>query len=129
LRHPYEEAIALSLGDAATQRQALDIWDRLGAVPAASRLRRAMRANGTSVIPRGPIADTRANIAGLTRRQAHVLELVSEGLTNAEIAARLCISGKTAEHHVSAIMARLGVASRREAVAAARKRGLLDAKK
>jgi DNA-binding NarL/FixJ family response regulator len=129
LRHPYEEAIALSLGDEAAQRQALDIWDHLGAAPAASRLRRAMRANGASVIPRGPIADTRANIAGLTRRQAHVLELVSEGLTNAEIAARLCISGKTAEHHVSAIMARLGVASRREAVAAARKRGLLDSKK
>jgi DNA-binding CsgD family transcriptional regulator len=129
LRHPYEEAIALSLGDEAAQRRALDIWDRLGAVPAASRLRRSMRASGASAIPRGPIADTRANVAGLTRRQAHVLELVGEGLTNAEIAARLCISGKTAEHHVSAIMARLGAASRREAVAEAKKRGLLDAKR
>jgi DNA-binding CsgD family transcriptional regulator len=128
LRHPYEEAIALSLGDEAAQRQALDIWDRLGAVPAALRLRRAMRATGASV-PRGPIAETRANVAGLTRRQAHVLELVGEGLTNAEIAARLCISGKTAEHHVSAIMARLGAGSRREAVSEAKKRGLLDAKR
>jgi DNA-binding NarL/FixJ family response regulator len=88
-----------------------------------------MRAHGASVIPRGPIADTRANAAGLTRRQAHVLELVGEGLTNTEIAARLCISGKTAEHHVSAIMARLGVTSRRDAVAAARKRGLLESKR
>ena len=129
LRHPYEEGIALSLGDEAAQRQALDIWDRLGAVPAASRLRRAMRANGASVIPRGPIADTRANVAGLTRRQAHVLELVGEGMTNAEIAARLCISGKTAEHHVSAIMARFGATSRREAVTEARKRGLLEPKR
>ena len=129
LRHPYEEAIALALGDEAAQRHALEIFDRLGAVPAASRLRRAMRAQGASVIPRGPIADTRANLAGLTRRQSHVLELVGEGLTNAEIAARLCISGKTAEHHVSAIMARLGAASRRDAVAAARKRGLLAPKR
>ena len=128
LGHPYEQAIALSLGDEAAQRQALDIWDRLGALPAASRLRRSMRAHGASVIPRGPIAETRAHVAGLTRRQAHVLELVGEGLTNAEIAARLCISGKTAEHHVSAIMARLGAASRREAVTEAKKRGLLDTK-
>jgi DNA-binding CsgD family transcriptional regulator len=129
LHHPYEEAIALSLGDEAAQRQALSIFDRLGAVPAASRLRRSMRASGTSAIPRGPIADTRANVAGLTRRQARVLELVGEGLTNAEIAVCLCISGKTAEHHVSAIMARLGASSRREAVATARKRGLLDSKR
>jgi DNA-binding CsgD family transcriptional regulator len=129
LRHPYEQAIALSQGDTAAQRQALEIWDRLGAVPAASRLRRLMRAAGASVIPRGPIAETRANVAGLTRRQSHVLELVGEGMTNAEIAARLCISGKTAEHHVSAIMARLGATSRRDAVAAARKRGLLDPKR
>jgi DNA-binding CsgD family transcriptional regulator len=129
LRHPYEEAVALSLGDETAQCRALEIWDRLGAIPAASRLRRAMRASGASVVPRGPIADTRAHVAGLTRRQAHVLELVGEGLTNAEIAVRLCISGKTAEHHVSAIMARLGVASRRAAVAAARKRGLLDSKR
>ena len=129
LRHPYEEAIALSLGCEDAQRQALDIWDRLGAAPAASRLRRAMRAAGISVIPRGPIADTRANVAGLTRRQTHVLELIGEGLTNTEIAECLCISGKTAEHHVSAIMARLGAASRREAVTEARKRGLLDPKR
>jgi DNA-binding CsgD family transcriptional regulator/tetratricopeptide (TPR) repeat protein len=129
LRHPYEEAIALAHGDAAAQCQALDIWDRLGATPAASRLRRQMRANGATVIPRGPIADTRANVAGLTRRQAHVLELLGEGMTNAEIAARLCISAKTAEHHVSAIMARLGAASRRDAVTAARKRGLLEVRK
>jgi DNA-binding NarL/FixJ family response regulator len=58
-----------------------------------------------------------------------VLQLVGEGMTNAEIAARLCISGKTAEHHVSAIMARLGVASRREAVTAARRLGALDSKR
>jgi DNA-binding CsgD family transcriptional regulator len=129
LGHPYEQALALSLGDDDAQREALDIWDRLGAGPAATRLRRLMRANGAASVPRGPIADTRSNPAGLTRRQTHVLELVGEGMTNAEIAARLCISGKTAEHHVSAIMARLGATSRREAVTAARKLGVMESKR
>jgi DNA-binding NarL/FixJ family response regulator len=46
-------------------------------------------------------------------------------LSNIEIASRLCISAKTAEHHVSAIMARLEVPTRLEAAAAARHRGLL----
>lgn len=122
---PYEEALALSGGDAAAQRAALEILDRLGAAPAASRLRRQMRAAGVRAVPRGPIEATRANSAGLTRRQVQVLGLIDEGLSNTEIASRLCISAKTAEHHVSAVMARLEVASRQEAAAAARKRGLL----
>jgi DNA-binding NarL/FixJ family response regulator len=46
-------------------------------------------------------------------------------LSNTEIADRLCISTKTAEHHVSAIMDRLDAPTRREAAAAARNRGLL----
>jgi DNA-binding NarL/FixJ family response regulator len=80
-------------------------------------------------VPRGPIAGTRANSAGLTRRQAQVLTLLADGLTNPEIADRLCISAKTAEHHVSAIMARFDAATRRQAIAAARKMGLLEASK
>jgi DNA-binding NarL/FixJ family response regulator len=54
-----------------------------------------------------------------------VLGLVDEGLSNTEIARRLCISAKTAEHHVSAIMARLDASTRQQAAAAARARGLL----
>lgn len=111
------------------QRQALEIFDRLGAVPAASRLRRQMRAGGARAVPRGPIAGTRANAAGLTRRQVEVLGLVADGMSNAEIARRLCISAKTAEHHVSAIMARLDAATRQQAAAAARARGLIDSLK
>jgi len=122
---PYEAALALSAGDENAQRQALEILDRLGAVPAAARLRREMRAGGARTVPRGPIAGTRANAAGLTRRQVQVLALVDEGLSNSEIARRLCISAKTAEHHVSAIMARLEATTRQEAAAAARTRGLL----
>jgi DNA-binding NarL/FixJ family response regulator len=130
LGFPYEEAIALSGGDEDAQREALAIFDRLGAAPAAARLRRTMRAGGARAVPRGPIAGTRANPAGLTRRQSQVLELVGEGLSNSEIADKLCISAKTAEHHVSALMARLEATTRREAAAEARRRGLLaDAKK
>jgi DNA-binding CsgD family transcriptional regulator/tetratricopeptide (TPR) repeat protein len=125
LGRPYEEAMALSGGDDAAQRRALEIFDRLGAVPGAARLRRQMRAGGARAIPRGPIAVTRANSAGLTRRQVQVLGLVDEGLSNTEIASRLFISAKTAEHHVSAIMARLDAPTRREAAAVARNRGLL----
>ena len=126
---PYEEALALSGGDEAAQRLALEIFDRLGAVPAAARLRRQMRANGARTIPRGPLARTRANPAGLTRRQVQVLGLVDEGLSNTEIADRLCIAAKTAEHHVSAVMARLDVSTRQRAASAARSRGLLGGDK
>jgi DNA-binding CsgD family transcriptional regulator/tetratricopeptide (TPR) repeat protein len=125
LGRPYEEALALSGGDDDAQRQALEIFDRLGAAPAAARLRRQMRASGTRAVPRGPIALTRANSAGLTRRQVQVLGLIDEGLSNTEIASRLCISAKTAEHHVSAIMARLDVPTRQEAAAVGRNRGFL----
>jgi DNA-binding NarL/FixJ family response regulator len=55
-----------------------------------------------------------------------VLHLVNEGLSNPEIAARLCISVKTAEHHVSAIMGRLDATTRQKAVVEARNRGLLS---
>jgi DNA-binding CsgD family transcriptional regulator len=125
LGRPYEEALALSGGDEAAQRQALEIFDGLGAAPAAARMRRQLRAGGSRAVPRGPIAGTRANPAGLTRRQAEVLSLLGEGLSNAEIARRLCISAKTAEHHVSAIMDRLDAPTRQKAAATARARGLL----
>jgi DNA-binding NarL/FixJ family response regulator len=48
-----------------------------------------------------------------------VLALLATGATNAEIAQRLVVSQKTVDHHVSAVLAKLGVASRREAAAAA----------
>jgi DNA-binding NarL/FixJ family response regulator len=67
-------------------------------------------------VPRGPREETRANPAGLTARQLEVLELLAEGLTNAEIADRLVVSPRTAEHHVAAVLAKLGATTRREAV-------------
>ena len=122
---PYEQAIALASGDEAAQREALQLFEAIGALPAAAKVRRQLRASGARDVPRGPIARTRASPAGLTRRQSQVFALLVKGLSNGQIARRLSISTKTTEHHVSAIIARLGVSSRGEAAAVARARGLL----
>ena len=82
--------------------------------------RQRLRELGVTRVPRRPTADTRAHPAGLTRRQADVLALIADGLTNAEIADRLVLSVRTVDTHVAAILDRLGVRSRREAAAVAR---------
>jgi DNA-binding NarL/FixJ family response regulator len=74
--------------------------------------------------PRGPRDASRANPAGLTRRQLAVLGLVNEGMTNAEIAEALVVSVRTVDHHVAAVLAKLGVHSRREAAEAASRLGV-----
>lgn len=61
----------------------------------------------------------------LTARELEVLQLLAEGLPNKLIAAQLHISEHTAKFHVSAIMLKLGAASRTEAVTLAARRGLL----
>ncbi|MFD0743469.1 LuxR C-terminal-related transcriptional regulator [Phytohabitans flavus] len=96
--------------------------DELGASRAAGYVRARLRDRGLVVrAPRGPRRATAAHPAGLTARQAEVLALLVEGLSNAEIAARLTLSAKTVDHHVSAVLAKLGVTSRGQAVAAARR--------
>jgi DNA-binding CsgD family transcriptional regulator len=122
----YEQAVALSLGDNEAQLKALALFEQLHATAAANTVRRQMRARGSRSIPRGPLAHTRANPAGLTRRQVQVLALLDEGLSNEGIAERLYISPKTTQNHVSAIIAQLGTRTRHEAAVAARKRGLLE---
>jgi DNA-binding NarL/FixJ family response regulator len=54
-----------------------------------------------------------------------VLELLVAGFTNAEIAERLVVSQRTAEHHVAAVLAKLGSATRREAARRAAELGLV----
>lgn len=118
---PYERARALADGDAQAQLTALEIFEGLAAQPDADRLRETLQDAGVSGLLRRPRDSTRENPFGLTDRQVDVLALLVEGLTNAEIGERLHISPKTAEHHVSAILARLDVPSREQAAEQARK--------
>jgi DNA-binding CsgD family transcriptional regulator len=122
---PYEEARALGDGDEPAQREALAMLDRLGAKPLAERIRRDMRQAGVRAVPRGALARTRSNAVGLTAREIEILAFLADGRQNAQIAARLSRSARTVEHHVESILAKLSVASRSEAVAVARKLGLL----
>jgi DNA-binding CsgD family transcriptional regulator/tetratricopeptide (TPR) repeat protein len=121
---PYERALALMHGDEASQVEALQIFDTIGATAVAAKLRRAMRDQGMSV-PRGRSRSTRDHVAGLTARQAEVLELLAEGLSNAEIADRLFVSYRTVENHVAAVLMKLDVTTRDAAVDAARAQGIL----
>jgi DNA-binding CsgD family transcriptional regulator len=118
---PFEQGLALAEGDEAAQLAALELFDQLGARPAGEALRRKLRAAGVKGIPRGARPVTRGNPFGLTGRENEVLTLLGEGLSNADIAARLSISAKTVDHHVSAILAKIGAHTRGEAVAAARR--------
>ena len=125
---PYERALALADGDEAAQIVAFEIFERLGANPAAEILRQKLRASGVRGIPRGPRPSTRENPAGLTSRQMEVLALLVDGLSNTDIAERLYISSKTVDHHVSAILAKLDAHTRAEAAAIAFHRGLITQK-
>ncbi|MGD2060443.1 MAG: LuxR C-terminal-related transcriptional regulator [Acidimicrobiia bacterium] len=121
---PYESAVVRSLGDKTQRLEALASLEALGANAVAARLRQEFRAEGVRV-PRGPGMATRSHAAGLTARQAEVLDLLAEDLTNLEIADRLFISPRTVENHVSAILGKLGVEDREQAVAAALATGLM----
>jgi DNA-binding CsgD family transcriptional regulator len=124
---PYEQARALAEGDAAAQQQAVALFDRLGARPAAEALRRDLRDAGVRGVARGARASTRAHPCGLTSAEMNVLGLMVEGLRNAEIAARLHRSVRTVDHHVAAVLAKLAVESRLEAVRRAEREGWVAA--
>jgi DNA-binding SARP family transcriptional activator/DNA-binding CsgD family transcriptional regulator/tetratricopeptide (TPR) repeat protein len=120
----WTRAEALIHGDDDAIAEALRTVDGLHADRVAQRWRADLRRRGVRA-PRGPRASTATNPAGLTARQLDVLLLLAEGLTNAEIAARLVMSVKTAGHHVSAVLDKLGTPTRGQAAAAAHRLGLV----
>jgi DNA-binding CsgD family transcriptional regulator len=122
---PYEQALTLSRGDREARFEALELLDSLGADAVTAKLRRDLRDEGVKV-PRGKGRATRGHAVGLTARQAEVLQLLSDGMSNTEIADRLFVSPRTVENHVSAILAKLDSSTRDEAVAVARGSGLIS---
>jgi DNA-binding CsgD family transcriptional regulator/tetratricopeptide (TPR) repeat protein len=124
---PYDRALMLSLlDDPVALGESLEIARGLGAEPLVRRVAQRMRDHGLRV-PRGPYRAARSNVAGLTARQLQVLGLVAHGQTNAEIADELVVSLRTAEHHVAAVLAKLGAPSRRDAARRARELGVVAA--
>ncbi len=117
---PYEAARARGEGsDEAALRAALATFDDLQARPAAARVRHRLRALGVRRVPRGPRPATRANRAGLTRREVEVLMLLARGRSNQDIATHLFLSPRTVENHVAAIFSKLGASTRADATAEA----------
>jgi DNA-binding CsgD family transcriptional regulator/tetratricopeptide (TPR) repeat protein len=122
---PYEAAVALGDSDQEPQlRAALTELDRLSARPMAAAVTRKLRELGVRSVARGHRPATRANPANLTARELEVLALLVEGRSNRQIAEQLFISTKTASVHVTNLLAKLGVHSRLEAAATARRLGL-----
>jgi DNA-binding CsgD family transcriptional regulator len=104
----------------AEARRALETFERLKAARHADAAAALLRSLGV----RSPAARGDEGGAGvLSRREAEVLALLGEGLSNPEVAARLFISRKTVEHHVSNILAKLHLRSRAEAAAHAVRHG------
>jgi DNA-binding CsgD family transcriptional regulator/tetratricopeptide (TPR) repeat protein len=112
---PFEAADAL--GDSDTEhelRRSLEILHDLGATARAAQVTKKLRSIGARAIPRGPRPRTRAHASGLTPREAEIAMLLAAGLSNAQIAERLVVSSKTVDHHVSSVLTKLNVSSRRD---------------
>ncbi len=124
---PYEQAYNLMQGGGVEGvQQAITLWAGIGAHPAESRARAEARQRGLRGIRRGPYSAARSNPMGLSARELQILHLLSEGHSNAYIAQQLTRSERTIEHHVSRMLAKVGVSHRVALVAQARHAGLLD---
>jgi DNA-binding CsgD family transcriptional regulator len=112
---PYDGAVARLAGNPPAIIEAVHMFESLGARPAAAIGRARLRAQGIRYRQTGPRPRTKANPYMLTARQLEILDLIREGLTTRQIAARLHISPKTADHHITAILTKMNVHSRADA--------------
>jgi DNA-binding CsgD family transcriptional regulator/tetratricopeptide (TPR) repeat protein len=124
----YDAALSLYDSDCDDHlRDAITRFEALGADAAVRRTRRKMKDLGHRAVPSGARSSTRQHPLGLTLREDEVLALLCEGLTNEAIAERLVLSTRTVDHHVSAVLTKLGVGSRGAAAAHARRTGVVSA--
>ena len=85
------------------------LFRQLGAVPWAGRAEAELRATGETVRKSEPAA-----LAQLTPQERKIVDLVTDGLTNREIAAQLYLSPRTVDYHLRKVFTKLGIASRTE---------------
>lgn len=118
------EEAADALGDALPRRErvdllsrALDVYEELGAELDSARASRGLRSLGVRRGVRGRRTRPSTGWDSLTDTERNVVALVAEGLSNKEIGQRLFISHRTVGHHVSHILAKLGMSSRVELAA------------
>jgi DNA-binding CsgD family transcriptional regulator len=127
LGFPYETALCQAEADEpAVARQALQALHRLGASATTARVLADLRKRGVR-LPRGPSATSRADPFGLTAREREVVALLAAGASNRDIGRQLVISQATAARHVANILAKLGAATRAQAVGIVAERGLTGA--
>ena len=98
-------------------RAALRAFERLGAARHADEAASLLRELGA------PGRQASRSASALTKREQQVLELLAKGLSNPQIAERLVISPRTAEHHVSSVLSKLELSNRAEAAAYAVRKG------
>ncbi|HSD53135.1 MAG TPA: alpha/beta fold hydrolase [Burkholderiales bacterium] len=126
-RAPFEEGRELATGISGAQFVALESRNHIliESEPAWARFKQVvdefLGAGGASA---GDSSAAAEGFEDLTRREADILRLVAQGLSNGDIARRLFISEKTVRNHLTSIFDKLGVDSRARAIVFARDRGL-----
>ena len=95
-------------------REAEQELDACGSVRVRDEMRRELRRLGARAEPRGPAAAGDSGVDALTKRELEIAGLVTDRLTNREIATTLFLSDKTVESHIRNIFHKLGVSSRVE---------------
>jgi DNA-binding CsgD family transcriptional regulator len=109
---PFEEAMALMQCGQAGILRAIEIFTRIGAHQALSLAKSEARSKGVRGVKRGQYRTARENSVGLTAREVQVLQLVSRGMSNGQIALQLRRSERTVEHHVSAMLGKTQASNR-----------------
>jgi DNA-binding CsgD family transcriptional regulator len=120
----YDAALVLAhardSGAAESLSKSLQLFESIGARPGIEFVRRLAESLGIiRNLPkpkRGPYAKARSHPLGLTAREVQILKYVREGLSNREISVEVSRSERTVEHHISAVLSKLNVRNRVEAL-------------